>query len=41
MHPEQFPDMDDAQITFDVAKSAISTMVILVEEHKKAAKGTP
>ena len=35
MHPEHFLDMDDALITFDVAKSAISTMVLLAEEHKK------
>ncbi len=41
MHPEDFLDMDDALVTFDVVKSAISTMVILAEEHKQAAKGTP
>jgi len=41
MHPEHFLEMYDAQITFDVAKSAISTMVLLAEGHKKATTGTP
>ena len=35
MHPEDFLDMDEAQIVFDVAKGAISTMVLLAEEHKR------
>jgi hypothetical protein len=41
MHPEDFLDMDEAQITFDVAKSAISAMVRLVNDHRKATGGTP
>jgi hypothetical protein len=42
MHPEQFLDMDEAIETFDVAKSAISAMVRMVNDHKKAStKVTP
>jgi hypothetical protein len=37
MHPQDFLEMDEAMITFDVAKSAISTMMLLVDDHKKGS----
>ena len=35
MHPEEFLELEDALITFDVAKSTISTMARLAIEHTK------
>ena len=35
MHPGDFLELDDALITFDVAKSAISTMTQLAREHSE------